>query len=308
MNLQQTTNTILLIRPANFQFNAETAVSNEYQNQLDLSRDEVKKRAVAEFDAMVQGLQGKGVNVLVYDDTADPIKADAVFPNNWISLHQNGNIITYPMCTPSRRIERRLDIIEDLKKQFDVNAVIDLSVHENRDQFLEGTGSIVFDHPNRIAYACLSPRTHQNILNQLCELIDYKAVVFNSYGSTGQAVYHTNVMMCVGQKFVVICLESITDAAERQMVKDSIKATGHEIIDITQEQMNDYAGNMLEVRSNEGKNLLAMSQSAYDALTETQRSQLEQYCELIPFDITTIETEGGGSVRCMMAEVHLPKK
>ncbi len=301
----QCASTIFLIRPASFIYNNETAGSNAFQNKTGLTDVDANRKAAEEFQAFADKLKSKGVNVLVFDDTAHPQKPDAVFPNNWVSLHADGTVVLYPLFAPNRRLERRHDIVEALKKKFKVSRVIDLSKHEKETKFLEGTGSIVFDHVNKIAYACLSPRTHKELFIQLCEQLSYQPIYFYAHDPSGKEIYHTNVMMCVAEKFVVICLDSIADKVERKMMVRSFAQTEHEVIDISFGQMNRFTGNMLALQTNDNKNILALSQSSFDSLSGTQKQQIEKYCELVPLSIPTIETIGGGSARCMIAEVFL---
>lgn len=298
----QTTNFILLVRPANFGFNEETRSSNAFQRKLLEDAGTVKQKAVAEFDGFALALRSHGVNVFVFDDPISPAKTDAVFPNNWVSFHSDGTVVLYPMLSPNRRHERRADIIESLREHFEITNVIDLSTYEGDGCFLEGTGSIVFDHANKIAYASLSPRTDRGLFIQLCEELKYSPITFTARDQDGSAIYHTNVMMCVGERFAVVCLESITDAYERSIISAKLGATGHEIIDIDFDQMNNFAGNLLAL----GDGLLVMSQSAFGSLTAKQKLTLEKYSELLPLAIPTIETVGGGSARCMIAEIFLP--
>jgi hypothetical protein len=302
----QSTNHIFLIKPASFNYNHQTAQSNAFQNKMQIQSSEVNLKAIEEFNGLAAKLKSRGVDVTIFDDTAEPIKPDAVFPNNWISLHTDGTVILYPMCAPNRRLERRADIIELLKKKFKVTSIIDFSGHEKENRFLEGTGSIVFDHQNKIAYACLSARTDKGLLIELCKKINYRPVYFYSHDQEGNEIYHTNVMMCVGDQFVVICLESISNPDERKSVMESFKRTNHEIIDISLDQMNHFAGNMLMLKTGENNSILAMSLSAFDSLANDQRKLIEKYCEPLPLSISTIETIGGGSVRCMIAEIFLP--
>lgn len=306
---QQTTRHILMVRPANFGFNIETAANNAFQqNDQSLSTDEIREAAIREFDAFVKKLRAAGVDVLVARDTAKPIRPDAVFPNNWVTFHQEGIVITYPMYSPARRKERRRQVVEQiLKKGFHAGRRVNFEFHEKLNLFLEGTGSIIFDHQNRLAYACLSPRTDARLLSDLCEIIDYQAVVFHSVDANGQDIYHTNVMMALGETFVVICIDSVRDAAERQMLEKKFAATGKEIINISHEQMNQFAGNMLQVRGKDEQPILVMSETAFRSLGFEQVKKLEQHTQILHSDIHTIETYGGGSARCMMAEVFLPK-
>lgn len=304
----QSTNHIMLVKPAHFTFNAETAGSNAFQNKLNENEEQIRQRVLNEFDNFATTLRSKGVDVTVVDDTPVPQKPDAVFPNNWASFHENGTVILYPMYAPNRRLERRADIIDLIRKKFIVHHIVDLSVHEQENKFLEGTGSIVFDHQHKIAYACLSPRTDKDLFVETCRQLNYKPVYFIAEDAHGKQIYHTNVMMCIAEKFAVICLASISDKKEREEVIASLTSTGHEIVDITFEQMNQFAGNMLELQGSNNKQLLAMSKSSFDALTSSQKKQIEHYCEMIPLAIQTIETIGGGSARCMIAEVFLKQK
>ena len=299
--------TILLIRPQTFRYNAETAASNEFQNRPDVeSEDRILQNALSEFDQFAEALDSKGINIRVVEDTALPKKPDAVFPNNWVSFHSDGTVILYPMCAENRQNERRMDIIEMLGQEFRVEKIIDLSHFENENRFLEGTGSIVFDHENKIAYACLSPRTDAALFDEVSQTLGYTPISFRAVDAKGRAIYHTNVMMCIGVGFAVICLESIENAEEKETVVESLKRSGLEIIDISFEQMNKFAGNMLEVSGKNGKVFLVQSQRAFDSLRKEQIAVLEKYCELLPIPIPTIETIGGGSARCMMAEIFLP--
>ncbi len=301
----QATNHILLIRPANFNFNSETALSNAFQQLPNETELRTRQAAIHEFDAFVKKIESKGVSVTVIDDTAFPPKPDAIFPNNWVSFHADGRVILYPICAANRRPERRMDIIETLKEKFTITEVIDLSYYEKENRFLESTGSIIFDHENKIAYACLSPRTDKDIFMEVCALLQYKPIYFTSTDKNGQAIYHTNVMMCIGSRFCVICLESITDLQEKETICNALSNTGHQIIDISFEQTSNFAGNMLELSTSGEHNVLALSQTAYDSLDIEQKTILERLVELVPLPIKTIETIGGGSARCMIAEIFL---
>ena len=307
--MSHTTSNVLLVKPANFSFNEETSLSNVFQKKL---ADDEKLNSLElvsqEFDAFAEKLRSEGVAVTVINDTAEPEKPDAVFPNNWISFHPDGTVILYPMCAPNRRQERRIDIIDELKKSFSVTNIIDLSFYENENRFLEGTGSVVFDHENKLAYACISPRTDKELLIELCEILKYKPVYFSACDEKGIEIYHTNVLMCVAENFAVICLDAIRDTSEKEMLIQNFSNTGHDIIDIGFEQMNHFAGNMLALINKENEKLLALSKSAFDCLNENQKKSINKFCKMIPLDITTIETVGGGSARCMIAEIFLPKK
>jgi hypothetical protein len=304
----QTTANIMMVRPANFGFNTETAASNAFQkNSAKYSPDQIRDLAIKEFDNFVKNLELAGVNVIVAQDTPNPKRPDAVFPNNWITFHQEGLIITYPMYAPLRRKERRLAIINQiLSNGFKASTRNRMEFNEKRNHFIEGTGSIIFDHVNKLAYACLSPRTDEGLLKDVCNMIDYQPVVFNSTDNNNQQIYHTNVMMAMGETFVVICMASIKSANEKAMLEAKFKETNKEIIDISMEQMNQFAGNMLQIRNKNGETLLVMSQTAYKSLNEKQIAKIKSHTQIFNADIDTIETYGGGSARCMMAEIFLP--
>ena len=299
-----------MVRPSNFGFNAETAENNAFQSRDQLlSGAEMRKNALIEFDRFVAKLRDAGVDVIVADDTAAPVKPDAVFPNNWVTFHQEGHIITYPMFAPTRRLERSDAVIQK---------VLDAGFTQTGDRehfesseaqsvFLEGTGSIIFDHQHRLAYACLSPRTDADLLEQLCQFLGYQKVVFHSVDGNDQDIYHTNVMMALGETFVVICMDTIRDPEEHAMLAATFARTGKGIVNISLEQMNTFAGNMLQVQNVQGDRILVMSEQAYHALIPEQVSILQIHTQLLYSDIKTIETYGGGSARCMMAEVFLPE-
>ena len=304
----QSASLVFMVRPARFGFNAETAGSNYFQQAVaGLDEAQAQARAFAEFDGAVATLRRCGVRVLVFDDTAAPAKPDAVFPNNWVSLHADGTAVLYPLCAPNRRPERRADILDALRQEFVITQVLDLSGYEREGRFLEGTGSIIFDHVHRIAYACLSPRTDAGLLADVAGQLGYRPLAFRAQDGQGNAIYHTNVMMCVGATVAVVCLASIRDPAERAGVLASLIGTGHKVVDISLEQVGCFAGNMLTLHAAAaGRELLVLSQSAFDALTDEQRQVLSCHCQLVPLRIPTIETLGGGSARCMLAEVFLP--
>jgi hypothetical protein len=303
--MNQSTNNILMIRPVSFGFNEQTAGSNAFQNR-DADQQAVQDKALAEFDGFVKTLKENGVSVTVVDDTAQPHTPDSIFPNNWVSFHADGTVFLYPMQAENRRLERREDIISKLEDTFKVAHVIDLSRFEAENKFLEGTGSMVLDRENKIAYACLSPRTDKEVLTLFCEQAGYTAISFEAADANGKAIYHTNVLMCIGSGFAVICTDSIPNPHEKVVVLESLRSTHKEVVEITFDQMNRFAGNMLEVKNQAGENLIVMSQNAYQALDEEQKSTLKKYGKLVYADINTIETNGGGSARCMIAEVHLP--
>lgn len=305
--MKQITDKIMMIRPANFQFNEETAANNAFQTAGEYDNEKIKNQAIAEFDAMVDTLRAKGITVEVIQDTEKPVKPDAIFPNNWISFHSNGTVVTYPMFAENRRIERREDIIDTLAKKYSVKKRYTFDYYESEDKFLEGTGSMLFDREHNIVYACLSPRTDIKVLEKYSVLMESKKIAFKSVDRQGQEIYHTNVMMALGVDFCVICLESIPNPNERDEIISTLKDTGKEIIDITYDQMENFAGNMLQVANNNGERFLVLSQAAYDSLSQNQIDQLSKLTNILPIPISTIETLGGGSVRCMMAEVFLPK-
>jgi hypothetical protein len=302
------TNSVFLVKPANFGYNAETAKSNAFQNQLKEAPELSTKKALQEFEEMAQKLLSKGIEVTVIEDTLHPIKPDAIFPNNWGSFHADGTIVLYPMLARNRRTEKRKEILETIAEGFEVKQLIDLSFNEAQDIFLEGTGSIIFDHTSKKAYACLAPRTNKELLLKTANTLGYEAVYFNAYDKKGKAIYHTNVMMNIGNGYAVICLDSITDASEKQLVTDALKHSGKKIVNISYDQMASFCGNMIELEIQGAKNILAMSQSAFNGLTAAQKDTLETFCELFPLKVDTIERIGGGSVRCMISEIFLPKR
>lgn len=302
----QTTNHILMIRPVDFKFNTQTAGNNKFQEAT--LQDNVQQQALAEFDGFVAMLRSNGVDVTVIDDTLQSETPDSIFPNNWVSFHEDGSVYLYPMFSENRRLERRRDIIDTIGEKFQLNHVSDLSFFEQQVLFLEGTGSMVLDRQNKIAYACLSVRTDEEVLNNFCMLTGYTPVAFQAVDESRFPIYHTNVMMCIGDQFAVVCFDSIPNSAEKEMVKQSLLATGKELVDITFDQMNHFAGNMLQVKGKDGQSLLVMSEQAYLSLNPEQLATLTQYAKIVHAPLYTIEKNGGGSARCMLAEVHLPIK
>ncbi len=293
-----------MIRPVNFSFNTETAVNNAFQVA---GKDAgAQEKAKDEFDAFVSILSANGVDVTVAEDTPDPYTPDSVFPNNWVSFHEDGTVLLYPMYAPNRRLERKQDVLDKVSAAFRIGKTIDLSYYEKENNFLEGTGSMVLDRENKIAYACLSPRTDYIILEDFCSKMGYTAEVFDATDKNGQPIYHTNVMMCVADKYVVICLEAIPANHEREHVQETIQESGKAIIPISLDQMNHFAGNMLQVNNDKGEKLLVMSTQAFESLSKELVAVLSAYNKIIHSPLTTIETNGGGSARCMMAEIHLP--
>jgi hypothetical protein len=298
------TSHILMIRPVNFTYNVQTAVNNTFQ--LAGNDSGAQEKALKEFDVFVEMLRNNDVDVLVVEDTREPHTPDSIFPNNWISFHDNGMVLLYPMYAENRRLERKPLILNEIRKRFAVADILDLSDFEKQGKFLEGTGSMVLDRDKKIAYACLSPRTDEGLLQQFCAAMHYHKVSFDAVDSNGGAIYHTNVMMCVGDRFVVICLESVRSDAQKEIITLTIKNSGKELIEISLEQMNHFAGNMLQVNNRKGKKLLVMSTQAYDSLNELQINRLRTFSTIIHSSLDSIETNGGGSARCMMAEIHLP--
>lgn len=311
--MNQTTNSVLMIRPVAFRMNEQTAVNNYYQKVLDnLLPATVNAKAQEEFDAFVKKLQAVGVNVVVVDDTLNPDTPDSLFPNNWISFHENGDVVLYPMFAENRRGERREDVLDILEENgFVINEIMDYTSAESDGFYLEGTGSVVLDRENGKAYCALSPRADEELFIEFCEDFEYSPVIFEAFQTVdGQRklIYHTNVMLCIGDTFAVVCAECIDDKKERKMVLDSLRGDGKEIILITEAQVNSFAGNMLEVRGADDRRYLVMSTSAYQSLTKKQIAQLEEHLTLLSSSLDTIEACGGGSARCMLAEIFLPRE
>jgi len=300
--------TILMIRPAAFGYNHETAVNNYFQTETSLSCDELQQAALNEFDNIVTQLKKHDIDVIVIDDTPEPVKPDAIFPNNWFSTSPSGIISVYPMYAPSRRLEKRDDILKWLNQNFVVNDLQDWSEYEVEGRFLEGTGSMVIDHDNELIYAAISERTNLAVLEKFANTHRYQAIVFIATDKNGNPVYHTNVMMTLGDKFAVLCEEAIDEEWELIAVRQLLESTGHTIIPITKEQMHCFAGNMLQVKNKKDEKFLLLSQTAFDCLRKEQKQMLEAYAHLLPISIPTIEQVEGGSVRCMVAEVFLEKR
>ena len=299
----------MMIRPIRFQSNEQTAASNEFQNlDTQLSAEDTQRRAGSEFEALADTLRQAGVKVCVFDDTPEPHKPDAIFANNWVSFHASGYVLLYPKMAENRRAERRMDLIEALVADhgFQVKRVIDLSPHELEDRFLEGTGSLVLDRVNRIAYACLSARTHSEPVEEFGRRADYRTFTFEAFGPAGTPVYHTNVMMAIGEKIAVVCADSVRDTQRRQELIESLEHNGREVLQISMEQMRQFAGNMLELESVAGEKLMVMSARAEACLTAEQKEILSRHARIVSSPIDTIEDCSGGSVRCMLAEIHLP--
>tara|TARA_R110002126_G_scaffold78829_2_gene196096 strand:- start:15496 stop:16428 length:933 start_codon:yes stop_codon:yes gene_type:complete len=309
--MQQTTNTILMVRPINFRMNEQTAVNNYYQEDVALKNSEINEKAQQEFDNYVDTLTRFGIHVVVVSDTLKFNTPDSIFPNNWISFHADGTVAIYPMFAENRRLERREDILDELEKQgFIIKNIIDYTSAEEDGIFLEGTGSMILDRANKKAYCSLSPRADEELFIEFCEDFEYTPVIFTANQTVKgkrEAIYHTNVMMCVAETFVVVCLSSIDDKKERKNLLKYLKEDKKQVIDITEDQLTNFAGNMLQVRGKNDERFLVMSQAANDCLTDSQRKMINNHCKILSSSLATIETCGGGSARCMMAEVFLPK-
>ncbi len=304
----QSARSLLMVRPVSFGFDQETAQSNTFQHELPLSKTEMRKRACDEFDTAVELLRSHAIEVVVFEDTPFPEKPDAVFPNNWLSTWPDGMTYLYPMATESRRIERSEDVISLLNKRWDIRHIVDNSRAEVEGTYLESTGVMIFDHIHKIVYGCLSIRCNEDLFRHHADERGYKPIVFHAVNETGFPIYHTNVLMGIQTSTAVVCLDAIKARDEREMVEAQLRHTGHEVIPITQAQMNSFCGNILEVRNDAKESFIVLSQTAYDAFTEAERAQLSENATLLPISIPTIETVGGGSARCMMAEIFLPKR
>lgn len=308
----QVTSTLLMVRPRHFQGNAQTAVNNYFQNlEGSLPLAQIQQEALKEFDLFVEKLVKKGIEVIVVEDSEQPETPDAIFPNNWISFHESGRVYTYPMFAENRRLERRREIIDRVEEDFKIKEVVPLESWELDGHFLEGTGSLVFDRKNKLAYVALSDRAHIPVLKSFEEKSGYRTIVFHANQPVDNRrlpIYHTNVMMYVGEGFAAVCLECIDDQEERASVKKSLESTGKEVVEISERQVASFAGNGLQVCNNQGDLLIIMSESAYNSLDQNQRKALEKNGEIIHSPLNTIEYYGGGSARCMMAEIFLPKK
>jgi len=308
----QITNTILMVRPVNFRMNEQTAVNNFFQEDLDLRSSEINRKAQAEFDAFVDKLRQAGVEVIVVDDRPETDTPDSIFPNNWVSFHENGRVVVYPMFAENRRKERREDIFDILEEHgFEIREVMDYTAAEQHGIFLEGTGSILKDRVHQKAYCALSDRADEGLFIEFCEDFQAAPVIFTANQSVDGKrlpIYHTNVMMCMAEDFAVICLDAIDDKQERRQVVDHLRKDGKEIIEISEAQMHSFAGNMLQVLGRDGERLMVMSQSARDSLNPEQIARIEKTSRIISSPLDTIEACGGGSARCMMAEVFLPRR
>ena len=305
-NESQLTSTVLMIRPAGFESNPLTAESNRFQGRSSSSPEEQHAIALREFDDLVVALRDVGIDVIVIDDTPEPHTPDAIFPNNWISMHADGRVVLYPMEAKNRRTERRADVVEQLGAGRSISEVVDLSEHEDNGHYLEGTGSMVLDRANHVAYACVSSRTHLDPLGDFAQRLGYDVVAFDAVDSSGVPIYHTNVLMNVGENLAVICDSAIRRDDQREAVLARLRDTGHDIVRLSYAQLDAFAGNMLELRNNAGERVIAMSRQAWDSLDAEQRVNLGANGRVVSVPIDNIESSAGGSVRCMLAEVHLP--
>lgn len=304
----QLASAVLMIRPARFESNPLTAASNRFQGKLDTSPEQQQLAAAAEFDVVRRLLEDAGIRVICVEDTLEPHTPDSIFPNNWVSFHADGTVVLYPMEAANRRSERRSDIIDSLSRDhgYQVAEVVDISHHENTGHHLEGTGSMVLDRTNRVAYACLSSRTHLEVLGDFAQRLDYDIVAFEAVDRQGIAIYHTNVLMNIGESLAVICAEAIPRADQRDAIEKRLKDSGHEVLQLSFDQLDAFAGNMLELRTTGGQRLIAMSARARNSLDGEQLARIEKHATIVYAKIDNIEDSAGGSVRCMLAEIHLP--
>lgn len=312
--MKQSTSTLLMVKPHGFDYNKETAEDNHFQTGgTGLSSSQITRAALNEFEALIEKISAHGIEVIVYDELATKATPDAVFPNNWFSTHSDGSVYLYPMFAPNRRKERRQEVLNLLTQEygFTIDRIKDWSKHEDVGLFLEGTGSLILDRPNRIVYAALSERTCEELVRLYAKEIDYSLVLFTSHHKLNQKrvlIYHTNVMLCIAENYSVVCLKCITDATERKVVKESLKRTNKTIIELSLKQIDHFAGNMLEVQNKNNESFLIMSTRAYESLNVKQVAQIEQHSKIIHSPLTTIENYGGGSARCMLAEIFLPRQ
>jgi len=301
-----TSNSVLMVRPAAFGFHAEAAETNVFAGAAGKDAHE---QALREFDEVVERLSRAGIEVLILDDAPRPPRPDAIFPNNWVSFHADGTLVLYPMATEARRIERNLDGLTALLEAtgFAVRKMVDLSFHERHGHYLEGTGSLVLDRPARRAFASLGPRTDAVVIADFDDRLDYSTLVFDARDRSGRPIYHTNVLLTFGSRFAVLCTDTVAPEY-RELLKDEIEASGREIVEVDFDQLQQFACNLIELRGRDGQPLIALSSAALASFTPAQRRTLERFGELIDAAIPTIEAVGGGSLRCMLADIHLPRE
>jgi hypothetical protein len=306
--MKQSPSSVFMVRPEHFGYNPQTAKSNTFQViSKPANNSNLKRAATAQFDGFVENLRRHGIEVFLFHSPKHKKLPDAVFPNNWVTFHHDGKVVLYPMLAENRRLERRLDVIDKIGESFVINEVIDISVEEMNNLILEGSGSIVFDHINMIAYANESPRTNKELFFRICDRLGYKGIFFNAFDEQGMDIFHTNVMMMIGEGYSVICKESIPENQQKHVI-DTLKNSGLEIVEISMKQMSDFAGNMIQLQNKKGDKCLVMSDTAYSSLDEQQKSVLLKYNEIIHSDVSIIEKVGGGSARCMIAGIHLPAR
>ncbi|WP_020527132.1 citrulline utilization hydrolase CtlX [Flexithrix dorotheae] len=300
---------IMMVRPSSFGVNQQTAETNAFQKTIPkLDDDEIRDKAIQEFDHMVQTLKANGIKVAVIFDSKEPEKPDAIFPNNWVTFQEDGTVVLFPMCAPNRRFERRRSILDLIGSQFEILNEVDLSHYEEDNIFLEGTGSMVLDKANKICYACISERTYPELLKEYCEKFSYKPVIFEALDEQDFPIYHTNVMLSVADKFVVVCLDSVKNPEEKENLVSHFKSTNKEIINISFSQMKSLAGNVIELENDKGENILVMSEQARQSFREEQLQIINKFAKIVAVPIPTIERIGGGGTRCMIAEIFLPEK
>ena len=299
--MTQTTSTVFMVKPVCFGFNDQTAKNNPFQKEG--FREGAQEKALNESNNFVKLLKDNGIKVVLAEDTLEPKTPDSIFPNNWFSTHQGGFLVVYPMFAPNRRAERKQVFLDAIKSHYNYKTLIDLTNWENEGKFLEGTGSMVLDRVNKVAYACKSPRTCEEVFNDFCKLLGYTPILFNAVDKNDKMIYHTNVLMCIGSTFAIVCTDTIKDKEEKNKVLVSLEKSGKKLVEISFEQMEKYAGNMLEVKNEEGKRFLIMSQTAYDCLNKEQKEYLEKECTILHPQIEYIEKNGGGAARCMLAEL-----
>ncbi len=290
-----------MVRPAHFTYNEQTAKNNHFQHKSSVSN--INEKALKEFDDFVETLRNNKIEVIVVQDTIDPHTPDSIYPNNWFSTHSTGELILYPMFAENRRLERKPYVLETIKEHFSAHKVIDFTAWEDKNRFLEGTGSMILDHNNRVVYACRSERTDDIVLEEFYTKMNSEPEIFNSYDDKGRNIYHTNVMLSIGEKYAVICAESITDENRKANIINRLKNANKDVLEISFEQMKKFCANIIEVRNSDNQNLLIMSETAKDAFTDEQKKVLEKHCKIISSPLTTIEKTGGGSARCMIAEI-----
>lgn len=308
MLFQQLPHSVFMVRPASFGFNEQTATSNSFQKSMEGDEAHIKAKALEEFDDMVNLLRDNAIEVLVFEDTKDPVKPDAVFPNNWMSVHEDGKLLLYPMLTANRRMERRPEFVQILRDKYQIKDILDFSGEERNKRIVEGTGSLIFDHVNKLAYASRSERTDESLVRDICKKLGYEPLLFDAVDEEGKSIYHTNVVMSIADQFAVLCLDAIRKDEDQELLLASLAKTGHKVIAISYAQLKAFAGNMFAVKNTQGETFVLLSQTAFNSLLPGQIDAITQFADLLPISIPTIETLGGGSVRCMVGGIYAPKK